>query len=125
MEATAPLPFRWQWHGLRRLGRGRRADDIENLIATEFDDSLTGDANHNRLDGGRGDDILVGLDGDDILIGERGADQLFGGEGVDTADYSLAGITEIDLDDGTAIPAMPRAIRSTPSKSSLAASTTI
>jgi len=31
---------------------------IENLIGSEFDDTLTGDASHNVIDGGAGDDII-------------------------------------------------------------------
>jgi Ca2+-binding RTX toxin-like protein len=62
---------------------------VENLIGSNFDDSLTGDAGANRLDGGLGDDLLVG---------GLGNDQLIGGGGIDTADYSaaLAGVI-VDL----------------------------
>ena len=76
---------------------------IENVVGTEFADSLTGDGQDNFLNGGRGDDVLVGLAGDDVLVGERGADTLLGGEGMDTADYSISatGIV-IDMADGSA-----------------------
>ncbi len=65
---------------------------VENLIGSNFNDSLTGDAGANRLDGGLGDDLL---------IGGLGADQLIGGGGVDTADYgaALAGVI-VDLKTG-------------------------
>ncbi|MEQ1612320.1 MAG: tandem-95 repeat protein, partial [Hyphomicrobiaceae bacterium] len=71
---------------------------IENLIGTDFNDNLEGDAQANRLLGGRGDDVLIGGAGDDLLVGGRGADTLAGGAGVDIADYSLSldGVT-IDL----------------------------
>jgi Ca2+-binding RTX toxin-like protein len=52
---------------------------IENLIGSNFNDTLTGDAGGNTLDGG---------DGDDILSGGAGADALLGGKGNDTSDYS-------------------------------------
>ncbi len=62
---------------------------IENLIGSNFNDSLTGDAGANRLDGGLGDDFLIGGLGDD---------QLIGGGGIDTVDYgaALAGVI-VDL----------------------------
>ena len=77
--------------------------DIENIIGTDFNDTLEGDANANWLRGGRGDDTIIGHDGDDTLIGGRGADSLIGGAGVDIADYALSneGVT-IDMIDGSA-----------------------
>ena len=76
---------------------------IENVIGTDFDDAITGDAATNRLEGGRGDDDLSGNAGDDFLSGGRGADALDGGEGTDTADYTLSveGVT-VDMADGNA-----------------------
>jgi Ca2+-binding RTX toxin-like protein len=76
---------------------------IENLIGTDFADTLIGDGQANRLEGGRGDDVLDGGAGDDILIGGRGADTLIGGDGVDTVNYtaSAQGVT-IDLADSWA-----------------------
>jgi len=63
--------------------QGDTLTSVENIVGSEFSDSLTGDDNSNRLDG-RG-----------------GADQLAGGNGVDIADYtgSPAAIT-INLADG-------------------------
>jgi len=45
------------------------ATDMENVIGTSGDDSLTGNANANELVGGTGDDTLTGLGGDDTLEG--------------------------------------------------------
>lgn len=58
--------------------------NIENLATSGGNDSLTGDANANRLDAGAGDDSLTGGDGDDTLIGGIGDDILAGGLGNDT-----------------------------------------
>jgi Ca2+-binding RTX toxin-like protein len=94
---------------------------IENLIGSDFNDSLTGDASANHLDGGLGDDVLVGGlgadvlsggagddiifgdQGDDVLDGGSGNDSLNGGDGVDTADYGqAASAITADLAAGTA-----------------------
>jgi Ca2+-binding RTX toxin-like protein len=61
--------------------QGNVLDGIENLIGSNFNDSLKGDAGDNRLDGGSGDDLLDG---------GAGADQLLGGAGNDTATYAGA-----------------------------------
>jgi Ca2+-binding RTX toxin-like protein len=79
---------------------------IENVVGSDFNDALIGNAAGNHLDGGLGNDALSGgqgndtLDGgfgndmiwggsgNDTLIGGAGADTLSGGSGVDTADYS-------------------------------------
>ena len=74
--------------------------DIENVVGSAFNDTITGDSIANRLEGGDGGDRLAGdlgadtLRGDagaDTLIGGAGADALDGGAGADTADYSLSG----------------------------------
>ncbi|WP_052960536.1 Ig-like domain-containing protein, partial [Pseudomonas fluorescens] len=57
---------------------------IENLIGSNFNDTLTGDATNNVINGGLGNDILRGGDGDDLLIGGLGNNTLTGGTGADT-----------------------------------------
>jgi len=57
---------------------------IENLLGSNFNDSLTGDNNSNVINGGLGDDILNGGGGDDFLIGGLGNNTLTGGAGADT-----------------------------------------
>ena len=66
---------------------------VENIIGSDDDDVLLGDAAANVLsgedgndliNGRRGADTLNGGDGDDTLIGGRGADTLNGGNGNDT-----------------------------------------
>jgi Ca2+-binding RTX toxin-like protein len=51
---------------------------FENVIGTPFNDILYGDANDNRIVGGRGNDVLNGFGGNDHLIGKTGADALLG-----------------------------------------------
>ncbi|QZP29814.1 retention module-containing protein [Pseudomonas sp. DR48] len=57
---------------------------IENLVGSNFNDTLTGDSHNNVINGGLGDDILNGGGGDDILIGGLGNNTLTGGPGADT-----------------------------------------
>ncbi|ROM78334.1 type I secretion target [Pseudomonas brassicacearum] len=57
---------------------------IENLVGSNFNDTLTGDGASNRLDGGLGHDVLNGGGGDDLLIGGLGNNTLTGGSGADT-----------------------------------------
>jgi Ca2+-binding RTX toxin-like protein len=59
--------------------------DIENLIGSEFDDSLTGTIDANVIYGGAGNDEIWGSGGGDRLIGGAGDDFLSGGAyGTDT-----------------------------------------
>lgn len=60
---------------------GDRLQGIENLLGTDANDNFTGNADANRLDGGKGDDTLEG---------GQGADTLVGGVGRDTASYAGA-----------------------------------
>jgi Ca2+-binding RTX toxin-like protein len=59
---------------------------IEGVVGSAFDDTLTGDANANRLEGGAGNDVLKGGAGADTLLGGAGDDILNGGVGDDTLD---------------------------------------
>jgi len=85
------------------LNTGEAAGDtyvgIEQLVGTNFGDSLSGDNNANGIGGFAGDDILfgrggndnlVGGDGNDTLNGGAGADRLEGGNGIDTVSYATA-----------------------------------
>ena len=86
--------------------------NIENVIGSDYGDTLRGDIGDNEIYGGWGNDIINGLAGDDRLFGEAGddelwgqagADELHGGGGVDTAVYwfSEEAVT-VNLKDGTA-----------------------
>ena len=50
------------------------ATDMENVIGTDYNDIITGNASANELVGGLGDDTLDGLAGDDVLEGGGGAE---------------------------------------------------
>ncbi|MDB5432159.1 MAG: hypothetical protein JWP35_3275 [Caulobacter sp.] len=58
--------------------------NIENLVGSRVDDSLTGDGGANVLRGQAGNDHLFGGGGDDFLYGDAGDDALDGGAGFDT-----------------------------------------
>jgi Ca2+-binding RTX toxin-like protein len=85
--------------------------NTEGLIGSNYNDTLTGNAAANVLDGGRGNDTLSGGAGDDKLIGGKGNDRLIdangydtlnGGEGNDT--YVVAGNSgSIDIFDSAGI----------------------
>ncbi len=59
---------------------------IEDLIGSNFNDTLIGDGGGNRLDGGAGNDLLYGGNGNDFLSGGAGDDTLVGGAGTDALD---------------------------------------
>ncbi|MEL7462998.1 MAG: calcium-binding protein [Pseudomonadota bacterium] len=70
---------------------------IENLIGSDFDDRLFGDAAANRIEGGDGGDTIDGVAGGDSLFGgagndgfrARGGPDLFhGGYGVDFVNFT-------------------------------------
>ena len=56
---------------------------IEDLVGTDFNDSLLGDNSDNLLCGGLGNDTINGGMGNDTLIGGLGNDRLTGGKGAD------------------------------------------
>ena len=58
--------------------------NIENLIGSDFNDSLTGDNGRNHIYGGDGNDTLSGEKGEDKLYSGDGNDTLSGGEDDDT-----------------------------------------
>lgn len=64
----------------------REPDQFENVIGTDFDDVLLGNALANLLRGGAGNDLLRGRDGNDDLNGDDGDDILCGEGGTDSFD---------------------------------------
>ncbi|MBF6036702.1 retention module-containing protein [Pseudomonas sp. P155] len=69
---------------------------IENLVGSNFNDTLTGDNNNNVINGGLGNDTLNGGGGDDLLIGGMGNNTMTGGAGADTFQW-LKGNSGHDL----------------------------
>ena len=64
--------------------------NIDNLIGSAFNDTLTAAAVGSSLMGGAGNDTLHGGAGNDTLEGGAGDDTLAGGGGVNTAAYTTA-----------------------------------
>ncbi len=77
---------------------GDTLNNIENLLGSVHNDTLTGDDEDNEINGFSGDDLLTGGLGNNTLSGGIGADTIIAGEGLDlingggsvgdTADYS-------------------------------------
>lgn len=91
--------------------RSEEIVNIENVIGSDYLDSIRGDRGENdlygrggndELNGGAGNDRLFGEDGEDELWGLSGADRLDGGDGMDIVVYwsSDAAVT-VDLENGT------------------------
>jgi Ca2+-binding RTX toxin-like protein len=83
---------------------------VENLLGSDFADTLTGNSDTNHLSGVDGDDTLSGMGGIDYLVGGAGSDTLTGGTeadvfvfkagfGDDTVTDFLAGEDSIWLED--------------------------
>jgi Ca2+-binding RTX toxin-like protein len=78
---------------------------VEYVIASNYSDSITGDAANNVITGGAGDDYINLGNGTNTATGSEGNDTLVGGGGVDTFYYSMSNIANAlgnDLIDGGA-----------------------
>jgi ELWxxDGT repeat protein len=73
--------------GLGGDAEGDKLLHIAALRGSAFADTLLGDRESNRLEGGAGDDLLRGEAGGDTLLGGAGDDRLVGGRGTDIAVY--------------------------------------
>ena len=89
---------------------GDDISNIEQLIGSDYNDTLTGDTNNNilwggllndTLNGGTGNDTLYGEAGDDTLNGDAGNDILYGGAGTNILNGGN-GQDEIHITDDTA-----------------------
>ncbi len=92
ITATAGVSVNLSLTGAQNTG-GAGLDtlvSIENLIGSNFNDSLTGNAGNNVLSGLGGNDTLTGGDGNNQLTGGAGRDTLNGGPGNDLFKYNLA-----------------------------------
>ncbi|MEO9527910.1 M10 family metallopeptidase [Roseibium sp.] len=76
---------------------------IENILGTNYNDTIIGDNAANFLRGKAGNDTLNGYRGNDILKGDGGADKLGGSSGFDWAYYDTSGAAiQINLIDSAA-----------------------
>ncbi len=57
---------------------------IENIITSDGNDTIVGNAANNRIEGGSGLDKIRGVNGSDRILGGDGSDELSGGQGDDT-----------------------------------------
>ena len=85
--------------------QGDTLTNIENLVGSDFNDTLTGNAEDNILSGRDGDDTIIGGAGDDEITGGSGDNTLTGGTGADVfvfedfaSDFD-GEITDLDQDD--------------------------
>jgi serralysin len=69
---------------------GETFTNIEDLVGSNFNDTLRGNSLANTLVGNAGADSLVGREGNDILYGGAGNDTIDGGAGTDVAYFSGA-----------------------------------
>ncbi|MGH6860248.1 MAG: calcium-binding protein, partial [Phyllobacterium sp.] len=67
---------------------GDRLISIQNVIGSNYEDTLFGDDEDNELLGGAGNDDLIGDGGDDWLSGGGGKDEFRGGDGNDRYVFS-------------------------------------
>jgi len=70
--------------------------NVENVVGSLGDDTITGDGLDNRLSGAAGNDVLDGAGGNDTLDGGAGADTMTGGMGSDTFYVDDAGDVVIE-----------------------------
>lgn len=83
--------------------------EIENVIASESNDIITGNSGRNNLTGRGGDDEINGEGGNDFLTGSAGSDSLAGGAGSDSFVYLDASeggdvITDFEVGSDTIAP---------------------
>ncbi len=70
--------------------------EFENVIGSNFNDTIIGDANDNKLFGLGGDDIIFAGAGDDYVVPGEGKDKVYGGKGND----HIMGSDGADIYDG-------------------------
>jgi len=87
-------------------------DNIQVAGSIDIPAWLYGDAGDDRLNGGKGHNVLLGGDGDDHLLGGQGRDLMIGGDGEDRIignsgdDILIGGRTAFDFDESALAAAM-------------------
>ncbi|NET77107.1 hypothetical protein [Okeania sp. SIO1F9] len=71
--------------------------NTENVIGSDFNDTITGDEVDNIIHSGTGNDIVEARDGEDIIFGESGTDNI---KGEDGNDFIVGGKDPDKLDGG-------------------------
>jgi Ca2+-binding RTX toxin-like protein len=79
--------------GFGNAAEGDTFSSIENVIGTVFYDTFIGDANDNRLDGARGNDMLTGAGGADTFV----FDSILAPNNIDTITDFTHGVDHIEL----------------------------
>lgn len=74
-------------------GVGDPIKGIENIVGSQFNDTITGDVGVNILNGGSGVDTIKGGLGNDIILGGVGNDILNGEGGIDNVDGGVGNDT--------------------------------
>lgn len=82
--------------GTGGLGNGDEYRNMEGVIGTNLDDTITGSSLNDVLMGGAGNDTLHGGAGNDTLIGGAGADTLEGGSGSDSFVFLKGDAASVD-----------------------------
>ncbi len=85
--------------GTFRASNGSFVLGVENVVGTRFNDTITGDAGDNVLNGNGGNDVVSGGAGNDTLIANSGNSTYYGGIGADTFVFT-AGTTGTQVFDG-------------------------
>jgi Ca2+-binding RTX toxin-like protein len=71
---------------IAQLGNGEQPDKIsgfENIIGSDYYDTLIGDSGGNLIDGGKGNDKIQSGAGNDVIIGGWGKEKIDAGDGDD------------------------------------------
>ncbi|WP_270658708.1 retention module-containing protein [Aeromonas sp. Y301-2] len=98
IDSTAGVTVKVNGNNQATGGAGTDSlSNMENLVGSMFNDSLTGDGNANVLSGLVGSDILSGGGGDDLLLGGADGDTLTGGGGKDTFKWGAGDIGGVDV----------------------------
>lgn len=63
--------------------------NLENIVGSDFNDSLTGNNEANLIQAGAGNDIIFARAGNDTILGGSGNDRIDGGAGNDVIEGSL------------------------------------